>query len=185
MQDAPYRPRTKGRGLPIVGEPWVSGFWKRVDQRMPDECWPWTAAADAKKGYGRYTVAGKVEFAHRVSYALAVGPIPPGLVICHRCDNPPCVNPFHLFLGTKGDNNADAHAKSRLAQDERTGRFFNPDGPRPELVLLPTEHGEIRMYRRGCRCEKCRAANATEKRAWARKNRAHLAAYRKRRNKAA
>lgn len=86
-------------------------FWAKVDCFGPDDCWPWTAGK--RLGYGRLYVAGRKETAHRLAYALAVGPIPEGLCVLHRCDNPGCCNPAHLFLGTQADNVADMEAKGR------------------------------------------------------------------------
>lgn len=82
-------------------------------------CIEFQGCRDAK-GYGRTWNAGKHIRAHRLAWELAHGPIPDGLQVCHHCDNPPCCNPEHLFLGTNADNMADARAKGRL-----------PDMPRP------------------------------------------------------
>lgn len=93
-------------------------FWEKVERRGPDECWPWTGycikPAPRRLGYGVYSYAkSKAARAHRVAYMLSVGPIPERMSVCHRCDNPPCCNPAHLWLGTYADNNRDRHAKGR------------------------------------------------------------------------
>lgn len=80
----------------------------------PDGCWVWTDPAN-DKGYGVFNFHNKLHRAHVVAYELANGPIPEGegLVVCHTCDNPPCCNPAHLWLGTRGDNAADRDRKKR------------------------------------------------------------------------
>lgn len=75
-------------------------------------CWLWSGRAN-RRGYGVLYVRGKNLFAHRVSYEEHRGPIPPGLLVCHKCDNPPCINPDHLFVGTQSDNLTDMHRKKR------------------------------------------------------------------------
>jgi hypothetical protein len=85
-------------------------FWAKVNKT--DDCWLWTAATVA--GYGAIGLRGKHIKAHRYSWELANGPIPDGLHVLHRCDNPPCVRPDHLFLGTHADNMADMSAKGRV-----------------------------------------------------------------------
>lgn len=81
-------------------------FWARVDKSGC--CWVWTGSCN-NKGYGRFDG----EYAHRFSWRLLSGPIPDGLNVLHRCDNPPCVRPDHLFLGTVSDNARDMWAKGR------------------------------------------------------------------------
>lgn len=78
-------------------------------------CWLWTAAVN-HKGYGIVMWNGRCELTHRVTYRLTRGEIPHGKLVLHRCDNPPCVNPTHLVVGTNADNMADRQAKGRQAQ---------------------------------------------------------------------
>jgi hypothetical protein len=89
---------------------------RRVQPGQPDECWEWPGARD-KKGYGvlQYRSGGITRGmkAHRIAWEAVNGPIPDGLCVCHHCDNPPCCNPAHLFLGTYTDNNRDRAAKGR------------------------------------------------------------------------
>ena len=75
-------------------------------------CWQWTAGT-FDSGYGAISIDGKMMKAHRVAYAEFVGLIPVGMCVCHRCDNPGCINPAHLFLGTNADNATDMMEKGR------------------------------------------------------------------------
>ena len=84
-------------------------LYQRVTERG---CWEWTGARHTF-GYGLITVGNKSLSVHRVAYAELVGPIPQGHSVLHRCDNPPCFNPEHLFTGTQRDNMRDRNAKGR------------------------------------------------------------------------
>lgn len=77
-------------------------------------CFEWTRSLN--RGYGMLSISGKNKYAHRMSYMLFIGPIPDGMDVCHHCDNPPCINPAHLFLGTAKDNAQDARRKGRTTK---------------------------------------------------------------------
>jgi hypothetical protein len=85
------------------------------------DCWIWLGAKD-KYGYGRIGHNGRSILAHRAAYLVATGGLPDDLKVCHRCDNPSCVRPDHLFLGTQPDNVADMMQKGRVAKGERGGQ---------------------------------------------------------------
>ena len=87
-------------------------------------CWEWQKALRGNSGYGTLKIKGKMVGAHRYSYELFKSLIPPGLLVCHTCDNPKCVNPEHLFLGSNSDNMKDAFSKGRLPHLKTAARKF-------------------------------------------------------------
>ena len=110
-------------------------FLKKVDKS--GECWLWTASK-FPNGYGQFQFKGRPHGAHRISFMMFKGEIPPDLLICHTCDNPQCVNPDHLFAGTPGDNMTDKRDK---------GRAYTPPGEaNGAAVLTPEIVREIREH---------------------------------------
>lgn len=101
------------RIIPRLTEKDISRFWAKVDRKSPVLCWEWTAFRNGG-GYGRFVVRAPSAFrAHRIAWVIANGSIPEGLCVCHRCDNPPCVNPAHLFLAAQARNIKDMVHKGR------------------------------------------------------------------------
>lgn len=128
-------------------EPPSVRFWRMVEKTSG--CWPWIGSRDRRSGYGQFRLNGRVAKAHRWAYEDAYGPLSKDAKVLHRCDNPCCVRPDHLFVGSQADNVADMLAKgrgrvSRLAAREDCG---NGHGY--------AENGYQRADGRGRGCRQC------------------------------
>lgn len=98
-------------------------FWDKVDIKTENECWNWKASTrgHSTHDYGRFYFRKTRIQSHRVAWIISFGEIPIGLKVCHKCDNPKCVNPNHLFLGTQEDNMKDCKKKGRTGQNLTCG----------------------------------------------------------------
>lgn len=112
-------------------------FWEKVD--TSGDCWIWTGSKNPN-GYGQLTIDNRCTTAHRVSWAIHNGGIPDGLHVLHHCDNPACIRPEHLFLGTHTDNMRDAAAKGRSASQVHRARWCK--GPRTQKQIEGQVRGE-------------------------------------------
>lgn len=120
----------------------VKHFWSKVAIKSVDECWTWQRGR-TPTGYGQFRVDKTPISAHRFAWSLVHGTIPKGMFICHTCDNPPCCNPSHLFLGTPKDNVIDMTNKGR--------RGYGASGLRGErhgnAILTESNIKEMRTLR--------------------------------------
>ncbi len=116
--------RDQARTVPLIDR-----FFRYVGRKMSNGCIPWTGCGN-QYGYGQIgegTRQGRQLLASHVSYEFFVGPIPEGLMVLHRCDNPPCINPVHLFLGTQAVNVHDMVAKGRARKRTPGSRRYLRD----------------------------------------------------------
>lgn len=129
-------------------------FWNRVKKADGDQCWEWPRKKSMHIGmYGTVGREGARLLAHRAAWELTNGPIPPGMFVCHRCDNPPCVRPDHLFLGTNADNIEDMRKKGRdhaprlnsIRPAEATALRARADEIRAQEGLPPRDPGAPSM----------------------------------------
>jgi hypothetical protein len=114
----------------VWGLEWYRWKYQKTIIKKENGCWEWP---NTNGDYGRMAFFGKDEGIHRISWILEYGEIPDGLCVLHRCDNPPCSRPSHLFLGTKIDNTADMVSKGRQAKGDKNGSRIHPESlPRGE-----------------------------------------------------
>lgn len=146
---------------------------------MPNGCWEWTGSTSRPGWHGRISVNHRLVMTHRVAYELWVGPIPEGLFVCHRCDNPPCCNPAHLFLGTTRDNMRDAAAKGRTGPQIRVWTHCKRGHPFEGNTYIHPVTGRRGCHQ--CRLDQTREYHRTHKQDRA----AYMRAYRERKRQEA
>lgn len=138
-------------------------LWRHLSPDAVTGCWLWTGATF--KGYGLIRSGGQgcpTHLAHRVSWRVHCGPIPEGLYVCHHCDNPPCCNPAHLFLGTQADNMRDCVSKGRQRHGDTGLAAKHAERRAQEYCVrghaLTAENCQPSALQRGNReCRKCHA----------------------------
>lgn len=130
-----------------LDEATIRRYWKMVVVRGADDCWEWVGAKSV--GYGRFKVEGRLVQATHVALNLDGRPIESGLFACHHCDNPKCVNPKHLFIGTRSDNMMDCSRKGRLAS------------PRLDSIVSGEKVGTSKLSNAEAQEMKARRANGT------------------------
>lgn len=131
-------------------------FWSRVRVGGVDECWPWQERSRQRSGYGCVAYPGlrRPIGAHRVALELKLGrALEPGEQACHACDNPPCCNPLHLFVGSQTDNLADMRSKGRSAKGDKHSSRTHPD-----RVARGSSHGNAKLVESDIPVIRARAA---------------------------
>ena len=122
-----------------IRKPLSERFWEKVKVGIPNDCWEWMGCR-TNMGYGCFSVNNRMRLASRVAYELKNEKIPEGLCVLHKCDNPPCCNPNHLFLGTRTDNHIDKMEKGR--QRGPTGeKHFSHKLTENEVISIRKEYG--------------------------------------------
>jgi hypothetical protein len=154
-------------------------FWLRVNK--DGDCWLWTGGRGSD-GYGKFYVAPKTVRVHRFSYQLHLGPIPEGMLVCHMCDTPLCVNPAHLFVGTPADNTRDMVEKGRVTRWAAfkthcaQGHEFTPENTY-KAPSVKQRVCKTCLYSRGKRWDKAHPENKRERmRRWQARRKAKRAA---------
>lgn len=132
---------TEHKTLPVLNPKAISAFWAKVHRGEPDDCWPWLGAR-VRDGYGNFSYNNENYRASRIAYFLTHGDFDQSLLVRHKCDNPPCVNPAHLIVGSSSDNALDAHRRGRWQR-------FSSDVPvQLNYVIPPDLEEKLAFYSR-------------------------------------
>ena len=143
------------------GDP-VKRFWTGVQIDDLVDCWLWMRRKNSE-GYGNIRWYGETWLTHRVAWNISRGEIPQGMLVCHHCDNPPCVNPSHLFLGTDLDNARDKIAKGRSVLPPSFAGEKNPMATLTAPAVLEIR----RLYKEGAtQISLCRKFEASQTQIW-------------------
>lgn len=138
---SPEAANIKHKPMPsILSKRHIKRFWEKVIVGDENSCWIWVGSLYRSGGYGRISFNSKTEKgiyrASRVSYFLRNGIDPAEKLVCHKCDNPICVNPNHLFLGTPTDNILDRESKGRGSKNENTNRNKLTKSNIPDIIMM-------------------------------------------------
>jgi hypothetical protein len=125
----------------IESDKGIARFWAKVNKKGPDDCWPWTACVD-RHGYGTFVIGRSKKRAHRVSFELCHRALSPGECALHKCDNPPCCNPAHLWAGSLKDNMIDMASKGRDGATMHPDRVARGDRHKSRTMPESTLRGE-------------------------------------------
>lgn len=128
------------------GTPLATRFWRKV--RISGDCWIWSGSR-TKTGYGLFDTPTRL--AHRISYELTTGPIPDGLAILHKCDNPSCVRPDHLWAGTLSENQKDSKRKGRHYEAAMTHCHRGHPFDEQNTIVSFRKNGGIHRHCKQCR----------------------------------
>lgn len=127
------------RIIPTLSAQLVNKFWSKVKVADHSQCWEWQGARN-HQGYGNFSINRKPYIAHRIAYKLRYKNDPQQLQVCHKCDNPSCCNPTHLFLGTNLDNVKDRDMKGRQSKTS----LFKKGEMNPRAKLTSADVAKIR-----------------------------------------
>ena len=144
----------------------VQSFWSRVKTGKPEECWPWTGDLNWY-GYGRICIWGERWITSRLAWFLTNGKIEKGMSVCHKCDNPPCCNPAHLFLGTTKQNSLDAVTKGRQLKGVEHGMCRLKESEVIEIRKLYPQGNTLKIISERFHISESHASRIILRKSWA------------------